>query len=643
MSRRRVYRVDPDKRDLAFWRQDEPHKSVFALCERLRRSLSGRLRDMFHYECLYDDDETASLVQRNGAIGEYTPQTLTSNIVRRHVDTYVAYRAKSRTLPMALTEGADASARRRARMLNKYFAALLDQVNFWETRELTIRDSCIYGSGLAFNWRDGTELKHDRVKPYEVLYDPVEAEQGIPRTVHLVRTMDRNVAMSLWPKHAAAIRNSADHFPSDPVGAGFDDVNDLVLVVESWHLPSRKGAGDGRHTICVEQATLSNGDFVWANFPLSKRDFSPPVRGWLGSGMCAQLAGLQYEVNAVGLKLQERHYMTGTFVLIDDASGAEIDLMDNGTLTEVRYRGAQPTFVQPPAAHPDLLQYYMQLRGDFPAQETRLSEMTTRGEVPANFRSGRAQRVFKDIEAAGFTPDDRRDERYVIHTAWQLFDLSAEADEELRGQGEAFKVAAEVSEHGRRRLEPLEFRKLEFDRETLKLRTFPVNYLSSIPADKYEQVADMMGQGLVTHDEAMELLDFPDLERVQNLKTATRRFCETVMTRILEADDPYAPTVFIRPEPPMDLQLCIALGTMLYVDALTAGGVGTENLRAASDWIESTRQAASPPQPDPGAQPPAEGGFPPDPTMDPAAGGPQVADPTMDPALQGPPVPPPTP
>jgi hypothetical protein len=107
--------------------------------------------------------------------------------------------------------------------------------------------------------------------------------------------------------------------------------------------------------------------------------------------------------------------------------------------------------------------------------------------------------------------------------------------------------------------------------------------------------------------------------------------------------------VFIRPEPPMDLQLCLATGVMIYVDAMTKEDTPEKGLRAVYDWIESTRELikrqetenapppAADPMMDPNAAPPPDpgqlGGPPP---MDPTAQGP---DPTMDPSLMGGPFP----
>jgi hypothetical protein len=482
---------------LTFWEHPRPYEAVWDLCSRISKRTQREHADAQYHAALYDGEEIVSLTQRSGAQGEFTPQTLTTNIVKRHVDTYVAHRSKSRSLPMAITKGATYAQLRRAEALNRLFEGLLHQVRFYEARDTRIRDSAVWGSGINLNFRDGHKLFHERTFRWEWRVDPGEAERGNPRTIHLTRRIDRGVAKKRWPGHDRVIDESAEGFDDEPTRLSTFDTSDRVMVVSSWHLPSREGADDGAYTVCVSKGSLEVSEYKRPTFPVSKRDFSPALAGWFGTGMVEMLAGIQYEANAVGLKLQERHCMTGSYVLIDDNSGTEIDLIDNGTLTEVRYRGSPPQFVQPPAAHPDLLNFYQQLRGPMPAEETRISEMSTRGETPAGLRSGRAQRVHRDIESSGFAPDDRRDETDVVDTAWQLFDLAEECHEEGKEEGKPYTVTLKTKKHGRTFLEDVEYSKLRADRESFVLETFPVNYLSSMPQDRVEQVADMVDRGLI--------------------------------------------------------------------------------------------------------------------------------------------------
>lgn len=573
-----------DRADLRFWLKDEPHQAVWSNAKRIgSRTRARRMQDMY-FACLYDDAELATALGGTQAIGEFTPQTLATNIVRRQVDTFTAKVSKNRPLPMGLTTGGNYQQQRRAKSLSKFFAGVLDEVKFWPTRTLRLRDSGIFGSGIALNWRDGKTLKHDRVFPWEIRVDPREAQHGNPRSMYMLRLVDRLVAMERFPEFEEELEDASSWFDESQSGAnGLDDMNDLVLLIEAWHLPSGPDATDGAHVICTDNATLRNDDYIRDYFPISKFDYAPALVGWNGEGIVKQLHGLQYEVNSVGLRLQERHYLMGTYVLRHSGAHVDYESVDNGTMTEIVYDGPKPDWLAPPAAHPQLFEWFQFLRGTMPADVTGFSSLSTRSEIPKGLEgSGKAQRVYHDIETEGLTPQGRADEQDVIDTCWQYFDLA----EEIYGEGieakrkkkkeEHYTVRIEQRTHGRSELQELSYKDVRLDREKFTLRVFPTNFLTGTPEEKFASVQEMIQAGFLSQDEAIVLLDFPDLEHVTNLRGAARRVIERILDKIRDASDPEG--AYEYPEPAMDLNLCKALGQMNYLDA-KLDGVDQKNLK----------------------------------------------------------------
>ena len=319
-KQRRYDRVEkPGKpKDLRWWRADEPHEGVWSQVRRISRSTGARAKQDVFYACLYDDAELGALMHGSQAIGEWTPQTMVTNLVKRQVDAFVAKLSKNRPVPMALTNGGTYGEQRRAKSLSKFFEGVLDQVGYWETRPLLLRDGAVFGSGLAHNYRVGKKLHHERVYPWEIRIDPREAQYGKPRSLYVLRYVDRLVLMERFPKHEAAIMEAEARFEDAAWDIGFDETSDLVLVIEAWHLPdgetTDKDAKNGAHAICVSSGTLINEDYKRDYFPFSKFDFSPGICGWWGTGLAQQLEGLQFEANSIGLRLQEHGWMTGTYV-----------------------------------------------------------------------------------------------------------------------------------------------------------------------------------------------------------------------------------------------------------------------------------------------------------------------------------------
>jgi hypothetical protein len=583
----KVIRAHSHPRDARWYKADDKtcHTLLFDSLERLHRLTNWRRTQDLYCACLYDDAEFASLVQGSQAVGEFTPQTMTTNIVKRQVDTFVQRITEGRPIPMAITSGGTYPEQRRAKSLSKVFDGVLDQVGYWDTRPLLRRDGALFGDGFALNHRVGRQLFHDRAFPWEFYVDPREARYGKPQTLILLRYVDKLVMAERHPDFAEAIfesqgKSSWQHHWD----TGWDEECDLVLVAWAWRLPSaeptEKDAKSGAFALCVSEATIELSEYRRDTFPVSKWRFNPGLVGWRGEGMAWGMRGLQYEVNAVGLRLQEQGYLAGSYVWTPPDSGLETEHIDNGSFTHL-VSTVKPEFFNAPPFHPGFFDWYMNLRGRFPAEESRLSEMATRGELPPGLESGKAIRSWNQLDDKAFALQTKEDERDAIDTAWQFFDLLEEIHDEGQSKKDArepYVVKVEKREYGASILEEYKYEDYRLDKEKFTLRVFPTSILSGTPAEKYQAAKELMADGLVSQDEAYALIDIPDVQRIINLRGAARRAIEKILEKILDADDPAS--VYVHPEPAMNLELCRSLALMTYLDAWT-NEANEENLK----WV----------------------------------------------------------
>ncbi len=565
-------------KDLRWFREEDPHELVFSLYEKISRLTAGRRAADLEYACLYEDAEFAALFQGMQAQGEFTPQTMVTNVVKRQIDTYVSRQDKNRPVPMAQAFDAKAVQHSRAETLSRFFGGVLDQVEYFPTLSMRRRDRAIWGDGFAQNYRIGTQLIHERVFPCELLTNPFEARYGKPRTLIRQRWIDRLVLAERFPKKAAEILN--DEYGStsteDFYSFGRDETSDQVFLLEIWHLPNGKVTDDnfkdGAHCICISSATLSMRGYKRDYFPFSHTSFSKGLAGFRGEGMAGQLRGLQFEVNSIGLRLQEQAWMTGTYVWTPTDTGLEVDHIDNGAMTHIQSE-VQPVFFQPAPWHPSLFDYLMFLRGRAPAEETRLSEMSTRGELPAGLESGKSIRAWNQLDDQAFLSHGHEDERDSIDTCWQLFDLCEEIHEEQQAEKKAgkkpepFVIDAERKNYGKTILEKLDYAKVRMDRSEFKLQVFPTSLLSGTPAEQYQSAKEIAADGLVSRDAVLEMLQIPDVQRVLRYETSTRRLVLKILEKIVSSSDPAS--AYVMPEPAFNLQLCRALALQVYCDAFT--------------------------------------------------------------------------
>lgn len=581
-----------------FWEHgEEAHLAIFADGERISRATRARREQDLYLACLYDDEELASLVSGHQSVSAYAPQTMSTNIIKRQVDAFVAKQSKNRPVPMGLTTGGNYGQQRRAKALSKFFEGVLDEVGYWETREQRLRDGALFGSGLAYNYRVGRKFHHDRAFPWEVEVDPREAMYGKPRTLRFKRYVDKLVLIEQFPEFEEQILEAQAKAEEDRWSLGWDETCDLVLLRGAWRLPSTEDAKDGWFGLAVSNATLDLAQYTRPYFPFSKFDVLPGLVGWRGQGIAKSLTGLQFEANSVGMSLQEQRYMTGSYVFVEGDSGVETDTLDNGTLTVVRYQGQAPQFHTPNPWHPQLFDWYMTLRGRFPAEETRISEMATRGEKPPGLDSGKAIRAWNQIDDEAYLPAGRCDERDVINTCWQFFDLAEEAYDS-KDEHAGYSVKVEDRKHGRSVLEELSYKDVRLDREQFTLRVFPTSFLTGTPAERMQTVKELTEAGFLSQDEAISLLDFPDLQRVMNLRGAARRNIERLLEKLRESKDPQKDYEY--PEPAWNLELCKALALMAYLEA-KLDGVPEANLRQILQFATDAQGLLDGDQPEPNA------------------------------------------
>ncbi len=559
--------------DMRFWRAEKPHEAVFASATLLGGYNAARRQMALYHACLYGDAELAAMIQGSAAIEAGIPQTMAINIIRRQVDAYTSRIVKNRPMPMALTTGGDFGAQRRAKTITKFGEGVLDTVGFWSTRELRVRDGGIFGDGLARNYRVGKKLFHDRMLPGEVLVDPRDAYYGKPRTIILKHHVDRLVLIEQHPDFEEEILQAADKLAEDDLWLAENEAtSDVVVVLEAIHLPSAdiddrdkgKEPSDGAYAKCISNATLVDREYGRDYHPVSKTVFQKPLVGWFGEGMVRQLAGLQYEINSVGLRMQEQGFMTGSYVWAQDGGGIEIDTLDNGAMSVIRSL-TEPKFMTPAPWHPQFMDYYENLLTKRPQDITGQSTFATRAEIPPGVDGGSAKaiRAWKDTDDTNLVLQGREDERDVVDTMWQLFDLMEEIHEETKGTKDKYTVRVEKREAGRSAIEDMDYAAVRMDKSEFTLRTFPTSYLSSTPSDRWDQVSEMAEKGLFSQDEVMSLLDFPDIQRVLNLRNSPRKVVEKIVEKLL--DPKFEGTIV--PESAMNLDLCVAIGALAYLEA----------------------------------------------------------------------------
>lgn len=536
-------------------------------------------------------------------------ERLTFNVVQSAIDTVTAKIAKNRPRPLFLTSGGDYRQQRRAKRLTQFVDGVFYEAKAYELGPEAFRDACIWGDGLVHVFARHGRVAFERVLPGELFVDELEALYGNPRQMHRVKQVDRAVLLALFPGKAGVIGRADREGDASERRPGH--VADLVTVRESWRLPSKPGAKDGKHVLTVDGHALTplepweHDFFPFARFSWSRRPF-----GFWAQGLAEQLAGIQLELNKLFATVQRSLHLSGTFkIWVKNGSKVAVEHLNNEIGAVLRSE-EPPQWILPQAVQPEV---YAQINTLIARayEQAGVSQLSATAQKPAGLNSGKALREYNDIETDRFQTVGQAYERFFL----DLARLSIAVAKGIAARDNGYRVQVP----GRKWLASIDWADVDLAEDQYVMQCFPVSSLPRDPAGRLQTVQEYAQAGYLTPRQARRLLDFPDLDQVESLENAAEEYLTQVLDQIVDDGD-YAP-----PEPFDDL----ALGRELALEYYQLGrtqGLEEERLELLRRFItqidDYQRQAAQPPTP-PAEMPPS------DPTAPPGAPQPMPPQPAM--------------
>lgn len=504
----------------------QPHDAVSAIVSRLRRSQATRRDAYLHYARSYggaDIDGLGATKYAARARG-FRGSSLAFNVIASAINTVQAKIAKNRPVPTFLTIGGDWAQQRRAKGLSRYVEAEFYRCEVYERNPLTVLDALVYGDGIVKVFRDDERIYVEREFPWRVYSDDAESQYGAPPNLYQRKPVDRQRLIEQCPGLAAALEK-ADNIDGEDEW-GLDDTSDQLVVTEAWHLPSGKNATDGRHVMCVEGVTLVDEPYTKDYFPFVALQRNCPPMGVRGIGLAEELDGLQYEINFTARRVQESHRrMGGSYWAVENGSKVAIESLNNGIATIVRYSGTPPTPVHQQPVHPDTYSYLLSL---IPKafEFGGISQLAAQSQKPAGLNSGAALREYNDSETERFVVFAQSFENFHLAIAKQMIDLARELAE--------INPDYEATWRNKRALRRIKFKDVDLDADSYVMQCFPTSMLAKTPAGRIAQVQDLAKAGWITPAQGKRLLDFPDIERLNDLESAMHEFVEELIEKMLD-------------------------------------------------------------------------------------------------------------
>jgi len=578
--------------------KDKVHENVWSVAMAIRHNNSSRRRQNYYFATLYNDNgnlinegmQTTSGISSGGTSSmSYQYSRITLNVVQNCIDTASAMIAKEKPKPQFLTDGSkDYSIAEKAKKLTKYVSGIFDDAKIYDIAQLVFRDACLYGTGAIKIYGD----ENDKIRAEwcfieEILVDDIDGRKEQPRQLHQLKFVSRDELTALFPDAEEDIASANSSLPGLKISGSASDV---IPVLESWHLPSGRKAKDGMHTIVIENKTLLCEPYKKNYYPILFFRWYSQSSGFFGRGIAQEIHKIQSEINKILQTIQQAQELIAVPVwFVENASMiAEDHLLNNEIGRFVEYTGTPPSLATPAAVQPELYQHIQYLE-DRAYKIVGISQPNATGTKPPEVKSGVAIREVQDIASGRFEVVGQRWEQFFMDIARVIVDMSKDLKQTVKVKDKSSIMSIDWSE-------------VELDDDNLGIDLFPISALPKTPEGRLETITEYVQNGWISQEQAMELLDFPDLEGYVNLETGTVRLVHKIISDIKEKGEKgYQP-----PTPYMNLPLALNIAIREIVSAQLQN-VDPAHITVleqfAMDIKDLIQQSQQPP---PQAQPPQE-------------------------------------
>jgi len=560
----------------SFWWQESDeamHEAVFTHVEALEESQKYIHETNIRNGRLYANMDMSSLdwtiTQRNNS--RKNLGRVTENLIQSVCDTATSMIAGNNARVTFQTDGASFKVQRRARMLEKWIEGKFDEVKFYRESTRAFRDAVVFGTGVLKIYEHDKDIRCERVLISEIKIDEMECRSSEPRQLHQVKFIDKEVLKAEFPEFKAQIGEAGLKHSGQSHTAYLTETPNIAVVVESYHLPSSRGAKDGKRTICIDNATLVSETWSKDYFPFLFYRWSEPICGFYGQGLSEQLTGIQLRINQLNAFIQKCQDLIAVPRVFVDIASKNLKIQINNEIGAIiPYRGKPPVFDTPQAVSQEIYSFKESLwRRGF--EIAGISQMAATSKKPVGLESAVALREYNDIGTQRFSYNAQQYERLSPDAAMRFIDIAR--DIYSRG-GECKSVF-----HSKKLVEQICFKKAEINDGSYRIRLEPASILSRTPAGRSQQVVEWSQAGIIDTDEARRLLNHPDLERAADINNAAIEDIEATIEDLL--DGKYDP-----PEPYQNLTMGIRRIQMAYLKARRDGA--PENiLEDMRRWIES--------------------------------------------------------
>lgn len=461
------------------------------------------------------------------------------NLAASTVDTAMSIVASSRPMPQTIVRGGDWKLQRKAKLRNRCLIGQCLDLDLFAKAAMAYDDACTTGLGILHFERDtdsGLPTVSRRL-PLSLVWDRVEAVNGMPRQLHMTDLVSRDVLMALYPtkRDKIALAKGPDARDLQDYVIQRDSQADQVIVRWSWRLPpssqrhevSERMKEPGRFVMSVDTCTLYDGEWARPRFPFAFFRWAPRQVGFLGRSLIEEIRPAQQRIHKLIQSIEENQdFGSASRVWIEDGSGVDPEQIDNLPMGVRTYRGNPPIFNTFDATPHDLESSIEKIREQAWSQ-LGLNLSQIQGERNPGITAGVAIIAQEDIGSRRHAMNLR----YFEGSMLQCYQALSDINDDVAEEDPSFEVSARARG---KFLESTKWKDLKLEEGDVRVSVFPVSSLMTTPQGRQQQLATLVQSGWVPRELAMQLSGLPDLEAYEDLETADLRLVQHQVGKILD-------------------------------------------------------------------------------------------------------------
>jgi hypothetical protein len=530
----------------------DAHRQVANIVSEIMSEDASRIRFMQNVLSLYRHRSSKGYGIQN------LPRELRTarNTLRSVTKTIHSRLIAMKAIPFYCSDSGDSELRHRLEGLNKAVAGLYLSTGFEDRyASLWCETGILLGTSFLKAYPKAGRVKLERVMPWEVFYDPLDAYYGEPRCMYQVRWVDKAALQDAYPqmKYRDAVNGAGT---SRPEWAWWTrSIHEPVCVIEAWRLGDEEEGEKGRHVVCTAGGTFVDEEYDGSDFDIVPFHYDECLEGPWADGVGSSLFGRQMEINRITRAIRETIVRLGwpKMILPEGGSISEAQLNNTpGAILNVTGSGV-PVIMSPPPLTREPVQYLSDLVASC-FEDEGVSQYAAMGAKPAGVYSGRAIRLVADqqdgrLRGAGESWVAARARLGAAMIRAQRRAAKDNPDTEL-----VFTSAKKRESHA------IKWKDIDLPDTSLQLVQQPVSSLPGTPGARAALLDELYnnGTGVITLDEYRDGIDLPDVSALTEGEKAPRRAIEKILdTMVLNGQ--YTP-----PEPFFPMALARKLGLQRY-------------------------------------------------------------------------------